>query len=319
MRENFPVVLLISNSLDFSSDYLITKIMERNIPYLRINSEDIGRWRISYKSTQPRAFLPRFEFGDQQFNLSNLKGVYFKKAPTVFEKFVSFQFQDFLTREAREFFEGIYLGIEANWINDIFLTYRAERKLFQLKLAKSIGFAVPNTLVTNDPEIINDFISDNFSIIKPISNGFVKNNDGLFSIFTNSVPIEYSIDCDKIIETPIYLQEKIDAEYDVRITVVGDEVFPVAIRKVDSDQVDWRRPNIKKEYLLTDIPTELKSACKQITRRLGLKFSAIDLMKRGDEYVFLEINPAGEWVWLEVELGIPISQHIIKELVLEKT
>lgn len=315
MKKHYPEILLISNRLDFSSDYLITKILERELTYIRINSEDVSNWRIKYTSGSPNKFCPRFDFEDQTFDLSKLKGVYFRKAPTVYDVFESSDFQEFLTREAREFFEGIYIGLEANWVNDMFGTYRAERKLFQLKKAHSLGFTLPQTLVTNDPVAINRFVSTGNRIIKPISNGFVRSSTGMSAIFTNAISSDTCISTEGITELPVYLQQRIDADCDVRVTVIGENVFPVAIHKVDSIQVDWRRPNIKKVYSSMELPKRIARMCVQLTQTLGLKYAAIDLMQRANEYVFLEINPAGEWVWLEVELGIPISRHIINELI----
>jgi len=53
----------------------------------------------------------------------------------------------------------------------------------------------------------------------------------------------------------------------------------------------------------------------ELVARLGLRFGAIDIIVTPDDrYVFLEINPNGQWLWIEEETGLPIRDAICTEL-----
>ena len=114
---------------------------------------------------------------------------------------------------------------------------------------------------------------------------------------------------------PSIVQRNIKKEYEIRVTVVNEAVFAA---KVDSQsnadtKYDWRRKKLKFECY--DLPESISSKCISLVKRLNLKFGAIDLIKdKSGQYIFLEINPNGQWAWIEMDTGLLISDAIIKEL-----
>ena len=80
--------------------------------------------------------------------------------------------------------------------------------------------------------------------------------------------------------------------------------------------VDWRRtsrPDLP--HHRHDLPSEVREKCVAIATAIGTGFAAIDLVRTpGGEYVFLESNPNGEWLWIEDLLGYPISDAIVRHL-----
>ncbi len=309
-----PEVLIVTNLDDFAADYLILKMIERNIDYLRINSEDISHWSIIFNPYNGISL----EYEDTLYDLSAVRAVYFRRAPSVFNHFSNIKNSSFLWRESKEFFEGIYLTINARWVNPIFETYKAERKLYQLNVAQKLGFKIPNSLISNKPSEIKKFIAEKECIIKPISHGLQVNEEEIFSIYTNSIDKELEFDLDELFESPVYIQEKIQNKFDIRVTVIGDKLFPVSIKKDAMSEVDWRKPEVMKEYDIIELPLSVANKCFEINNKMGLSYSAIDLIKSSNnDYTFLEVNPAGEWVWLEKELNLPISEKLIEELIKE--
>ena len=99
---------------------------------------------------------------------------------------------------------------------------------------------------------------------------------------------------------PFIIQEYITNKVDIRVTVIGDRLSAVRILSNDIPIAgDWR--TIAKEtlhYEDINLPEPITSACSALTRKLGLQFAAIDLLEREDDYYFLEVNPTGEWGWL---------------------
>jgi glutathione synthase/RimK-type ligase-like ATP-grasp enzyme len=64
-----------------------------------------------------------------------------------------------------------------------------------------------------------------------------------------------------------------------------------------------------------ELPKDITDKCVEFVKKLGLVFGAIDLVKSFDKFYFLEINPNGEWAWLQKEAGLPIAETIVDYLV----
>lgn len=308
-----PKVLFVSNKDDFALDYLIYKFQHTGVEYIRINSEDIINMSIKYNLNDIQII-----YNDILYNLDEVKSVYFRRAPSIFPNSIDNRDTQYINGERRNFFEGIYTFLDAKWINPIFATYKAERKLYQLSIAKRIGFNVPETIVSNNPVDIIEFLNEHEScIIKPISHGMQVTSEGIFSIYTSDIKDIKSLNKDMLFECPTFVQEKINNYRDIRATFIGNEVLAVEIDTDDELKVDWRKPELAKRYKIHCIPEEIKQLMFKLHKELDLVYSAFDFVLTPEgKYFFLETNPAGEWVWLERELGLPISRAIINELLL---
>jgi glutathione synthase/RimK-type ligase-like ATP-grasp enzyme len=207
---------------------------------------------------------------------------------------------------------------DAKWINPMFATHIAERKLFQLFEANKFGIETPASLITNNSITADKFLkSHKKSIIKPISNGLQVLENKFYSIYTSDIHKDFfnNYDDTSLFETPVLLQERIENENDIRVVIINEKVFAVEITKDDKSEVDWRKPEIEKSYKQIKLPDDLSDKLVKLNKSFNLIYSAIDLIKKPNgKFVFLEINPVGEWVWLESELNLNISETIIKEL-----
>ena len=118
-------------------------------------------------------------------------------------------------------------------------------------------------------------------------------------------------------DAPVIFQEYIEALYDLRVTIVGEEVFSAAIHSQQTAYaVDFRMDmeNAAIEAML--LPAEVEDAIRSLVDRLGLVYGAIDMRRTpDDQYVFLEINPAGQWLFVEQKTGQPIAAALAELLV----
>lgn len=307
-----PKVLFITNKDDLAIDYLIYKFMDKKVPYLRLNSEDIIKTGITYNFSQGL----NIKYEEYEYSIGELQSVYFRRAPTIFPNTQNLDDTRFINGERRDFFEGLYLSLDCKWVNPIFETYKSERKIYQLSIAKQLGFKTPNSIVSNDPQQLLGFINNNGScIIKPICHGLQITQDGAYSIYTSEIKDTNWLNQDLIYESPVFIQNKIENYRDIRATVIGKKIFAVEIETNCIDKTDWRKPNILKTYKLHKLPEYMKDLMFSLHKKLNLTYSAFDfILTPSGEYYFLETNPAGEWVWLERELNLPISDAIIYEL-----
>ncbi len=119
----------------------------------------------------------------------------------------------------------------------------------------------------------------------------------------------------RVIHAPHLFQRNIEKDCDLRVTVVGKEVFCIRIdSQLGSGKVDWRN-DYSVPMTPFELPHEIKSRCLELMRRLRLNYGAIDFVLTKDgEYFFLEINCAGQYIWIEHRTDLPISEEIAKLL-----
>jgi glutathione synthase/RimK-type ligase-like ATP-grasp enzyme len=227
--------------------------------------------------------------------------------------------RDFCERESRAFLDGVLSALPTErWMSFPQSITRAERKPYQLSVASGLGFVVPHTVITNDPTFVIETSQGHQMVAKAVSSGYVAGPEGNQAIFTSRLRDDDLQELEGLALAPVTFQELVEKVSDIRVTVVAGEVFAAEILSQgrQSSQIDWRAtddPHLPhREHHLS---TAIADLCRELVNRLGLTFGAIDLaLKRDGTYVFFEINPNGEWVWLEDLLGFPISDRIAQWL-----
>jgi glutathione synthase/RimK-type ligase-like ATP-grasp enzyme len=213
---------------------------------------------------------------------------------------------DFVEQECRQAFLGALTSSAATFINPVANSRHAALKLVQLRTAEALGLRIPRTCVTTSQEEAERFYNecDRACVYKC----FTGTDFGFFE--TRSLSDEDLPELWRGTYCPLLLQEHIRGDYDLRVTVVGDQVFPARIPLQGAPHpVDSRLGNLKPESC--SIPDVLASALVAIVHRLGLKYSAIDLRFSANEgYTFFELNPEGQYLWIEIEAGLPISSAL---------
>lgn len=114
---------------------------------------------------------------------------------------------------------------------------------------------------------------------------------------------------------PTIFQELLAPKTDYRVTVVGKEHFACKIESTDGTKVptDWRTKKDGITFLPCSLPSEVSKKCIDLVSRFGLIFGAIDLAQVGDKFFFFELNPNGEWGWLQKTF--PIAEALTERLI----
>ncbi|WP_214416502.1 MvdC/MvdD family ATP grasp protein [Sphaerisporangium fuscum] len=193
---------------------------------------------------------------------------------------------------------------------------RAGRKPYQLERARRLGFEIPATLVTTDPETFLDFYDrhEGRVITKPVHGNQPTGQGERFGRFAAPVtPMDLG-HADALRLCPVIAQAYVPKRLEVRVTVVGTRVFPAEIHSQVSNHTkyDWRHYDPGATPIRRhDLPGEVSERCVALVRALSLTYGAIDLILTPDgRYVFLEINPNGQFLWIEDATGLPISAAI---------
>jgi glutathione synthase/RimK-type ligase-like ATP-grasp enzyme len=119
---------------------------------------------------------------------------------------------------------------------------------------------------------------------------------------------------------PVVFQENMAKRLEMRVTVVGEQVFAAEIRSPEHFRTgtDWRHYQefgCEGFYAVHSLPADVSQRCVRLCQELGLCYGAIDLiLTPTGEYVFLEVNPGGQWGWIEEFTGLPISEAVARLL-----
>lgn len=220
--------------------------------------------------------------------------------------------------ESRQTLRGLLGALDVFQLDAIPTVYRAKNKQLQLRLAREVGLDIPDTLITNDPDAVRRFAAEHPRgvICKMMSSFAVYDEEGGENVvFTNVLSDEDLEELEGLALSPMTFQEKVDKQVELRVTVVGRKVFSASIDSQASDRAthDWRRDGAamidrwREHELSEDLESRLLALCD----RLGLQYGAADFIVTPDgRTIFLEINPAGEWFWLETWPGFPLSDEI---------
>ncbi len=300
------MILIITHTQDYTVDYVANLLNKQEIPFFRLNTDLLGELDYTVKLND-----------HLQYNLAEkteFTSLWFRRTLFTSVDNINSEIGNFLNLDYESFLFNLITSIKfERIISDPYNIYKAENKIYQLNVAKEIGFDIPITLLTNSKQYLIDFIKENQAIIKPIRNGKINYDDKNFLIYTNKLHI--SDVTDDVLLTPAIYQKEILKKYELRVTVVGNEVFAA---KVDSQKnletkLDWRRRKLL--FQPYQLPNNISNLCLRLVNELGLNFGAIDLVYSQDnEYIFLEINPNGQWVWIETDTGLSISKKLITYL-----
>lgn len=194
---------------------------------------------------------------------------------------------------------------------------RAQRKASQMGRAQALGFDVPATAFSNDPREFLDLYREQSGrlISKIMASLVLRSRVGTeYMRFTDTVTPRDLAHAADIALSPIVLQAHVSKRLELRVTVVGQQVFTAAIHSqvTNRTRIDWRRYNLDATPHETyDLPADVAARCVRLVADSGLCYGTIDLILTPDgRYVFLELNSAGEYAWIEQITGLPISAAI---------
>jgi glutathione synthase/RimK-type ligase-like ATP-grasp enzyme len=114
---------------------------------------------------------------------------------------------------------------------------------------------------------------------------------------------------DSIGATATMLQQVVPKAFEVRLTVIGDRMFPVGIHAhSDASRLDWRTDYAALTYdPAVSLPSDVADGVKALMRELGLFFGAFDFaVTPAGAWVFFEVNVNGQWHWLTHKTDLPL-------------
>lgn len=311
------MLLLVTNRRDITMDYVVAELRRRGEPYMRLNTELLPQ-ALCTMAGHPRDAWS-ISLGDETIQGAQISAAYFRRpgAPAVSDHVADEGERAYVEAEWSSFLKSLYSRLEGRWLNSPTNIFIAEDKPMQLLLAREIGFCVPQAVITNDIVSARGITATGQAIGKPLRQA-VLTGETERVIFTTRLGQIEDNQADAIALTPFIVQTEVLKQYDVRVTVVGKRVLATAIWSQENaeTETDWRqgsRPDLRHEKIV--LPDLVQRQCVELVARLGLRYGAIDLIcDRSGKLWFLEINPNGQWAWIENLTGYPIASAIVDEL-----
>lgn len=291
-------ILIITCSYDKTVDYILSKYRNQ-FNYFRFDVDHFGQYQINITESGWRIIG-----NNDIIKQADVQSIYYRKPTLPDTSGFDSEFRRIINSDIIAIVDGIVNSFDGVVLTKPQILRKVENKVFQLLYAQKNNITIPKSFIGNN----TDFNKiDACKIIKPISVGKINSSNGFSIIQTNIMHKDDKYD--NIELTPIYVQEYISKAYEVRITVVDNDFYPV---KISSDNlIDWRCGD-NNAYELIEIPQQIKKQIKRLMYDFDLKFGAIDyIVDPNGKWYFLEINPNGQWQWLEIELNLKISNSIL--------
>jgi glutathione synthase/RimK-type ligase-like ATP-grasp enzyme len=312
-------VLIFTRKSDYESDLLGVNLMTRGIDYMRFNIDDIPyQTKVNYVIDNDSAVKIMFVVDKEIIDIPSVSLVVLRDFDICAINSIGDNLSDaFCCQQWNDAMRIIQSSLTCPWINSLESTQAADDRLRQLSTAKDAGFSVPNTLVTNDSTAARDFyeLCEGKIVIKALHHHRVEAKGKAYSMYTHRVANTDIPKLEDLVYAPCVLQQLLPKQSELRVTVVGNEVFSTRIDfKSDSKRRDDLHRCSKTDLLKSTfkLPETTNEQCIKIVNSLGLDYGAIDfLVSENDELTFLEVNAIGDWYWIEHETGQPITAAMV--------
>ncbi len=316
------MLLILSAPGDTHSEAVEQILARRGVPYVHWNQANFPeRETVTLRYDAHGLRSRTLTMNDAPIDLASVSTTYVRRHahPEVSRPEKDAAARAYVESESRAFLLDAAQLLDCRWVpGPVRALHWAGDKAWQLRHAARIGFEIPPTLITNDPAELLEFHRqhDGHLICKAL--GFphfpAHGSDDRW-VFTTQVVTPRDIGyVDSVRYCPAIFQAYVPKRLELRVTVVGDRLFACEIHSQERERTrhDWRRYDLQNtRHAAHRLPGDVAALCVRIVRELGLCYGAMDLVLTPDgRYVFLEVNPLGQYLWIEKLTGMPISDAI---------
>lgn len=198
---------------------------------------------------------------------------------------------------------------------------RYNNKLKDLALAQSLGFRIPATMVTSSKAALVEFRKVHGEIITKTLRKIVriKTEERITSGSGTQLVTDDHIALMNDHFLPSLFQEKLEKAYEIRVFCLGDQLFPMAIFSQNDARtsLDFRNYNREKpnRNIPFRLPAEIAARIRDFLQQSGMDTGSIDIVRTiSGEYVFLEINPVGQFGWVSSNCNYYLEKKVARHL-----
>lgn len=303
-------VLILASDLDPSADAMVTALRDRGTAVCRVNTAWFpaqlsvsaglrgGRWS-GYLRTPAHCV-----------ELEDVHAVWYR-SPEAYKMpdELSVPEQQHALLEAKYGLGGVLSSLPAFWVNHPARMADAAYKPVQLIRAHECGLTVPDTFITNEADMVRRFAAEGRTITKLLGSNTISEEGTRKLSWTRVLDADDLADLRGVEVTTHLVQRWVPKSFEVRVIAMGEHLTAAAIHAGNATSyVDWRSDYDALTYDLIDPPTEVTEGIHALMRAFGLVYGALDFVVTPEgDWVFLEINPAGQYGWIESYTGAQLT------------
>jgi len=323
------VILIVSNSDDWSTNDVVEWLRHKKAHFTRLNFDKIQAADLEMRINKNQSAIKIHGFeGESTLSEEEVSIIWFRRSSKV--NFVSLldttltpttrRIMETIDTEAKYFHRAVFhlLGKNKKWLNNFFSSFND--KIETLVKAQEIGIDVPDTMMTFSKEIALRFIEEHEHVVlKPIYNIEMMNiNAALYMPYTRRITTEDLIDFKPHL-FPLLLQAEIPKKYEIRSFFLDGRFFSMAIFSQRSRQtmVDFRKydHNMPSRRVPYQLPVALENQLSELMNQLNLNCGSIDIIRATDgRHLFLEVNPVGQFGMVSYPCNYYLEDEIAKYL-----
>lgn len=314
-------ILLFTQKFDTHADQLCSELTRLGAYPFRVDAEQVSQLDVGFSSGELQ--LSR---ADLSAAATDFDAVFVRRRPSADDFGISSRSHDvdidqFILMQKEFMMQELFfrLHVTSRMYNSLDANNRFMGKLNQDPVARRVGLDVPRTIVSSEKNIIGKFVAEirdegKRICSKPLVSKNVIINGEAYTRYTELLPENFDVENEDF-SCPLIMQEYIEKRYEVRATVIDHKILAVRIDSQEAPggtQVDWRKYNLPRTpHSIYKLPDEVQEKLLRFHEIAGLRFSAFDLARSEQgNYVFLETNPMGQWLWLENLTGLRITREI---------
>jgi len=317
----YKKALMLTYSEDRHAEEVTKELVKRRVDVYRIDTEYlIDKYKLKF-DLETRLFSisdgKRTETIDESWVIWNRR----LSDPNLPE--MSRDLKEIVYEETTRTWDGLLFSAPGKTVNRPQAHYSANNKIHQLIYARNHGIKTPDTIVTNSPEDVKDFYKTCSEKNKRMCHklqkvAIVAKEDKDLVTYTNLVEEKNLEYLDLIKMHPNLFQDYSEKQFEVRVTALEDRAIGIAIHSQDSDmsRIDFRRydfENVKYEHI--ELPEKIEKFCTGMLKEHDIFFGEFDFIyDKNGEYCFLELNPNGQWLWLEVMSKYNLTKPFVDNL-----
>ena len=236
--------------------------------------------------------------------------------------------RDIAIRQCELFLGGVapFLdrGAGTFWVNHPASDIVSQQKACQLRGAVRSGLRIPETLISNDPTEIRGFLRKHggriaHKLLRPAT--WISEDEAgehVYSAYTAAITEDELPDDDILRLCPGIFQPLVPKDFEVRVACLGDFLVPIRIHSqtYDRSATDWRAGQFEIGMEPYDLPPDVAEGSRRLLRELGIVHGSLDFIVSPDgEHVFLEVNPQGQFLFLETRARLPLLDMFSEFLV----
>ncbi|MDH6250447.1 MvdD family ATP-grasp ribosomal peptide maturase [Chryseobacterium sp. H1D6B] len=302
-------ILIITHTADnFSIEKVTEYIIKNGFEVIRF---DVDLYPLQNKLStvfEDGKWRSTLETADAKYRLDDIAAVWYRRAYNIgkgLKEEMDAKFFGAAMGEIRTTLFGFFESIDSYALGKPSVYRRLDSKEEQLKIADKIGLKIPESCLTNNPEEAKKFVLKHKNVVGKMQTGFAIYEDGVENVvFTNIIEDKNLEELDSLQYCPMQFQQKIEKKKELRVTVVGRDVYAFEIdsQQFEDAKVDWRKDgvNLIDKWVQTELPKDIEEKVLELLDVYNVDYGALDIIvSPEDDYYFIEINGAGEFFWLD--------------------